>query len=142
MTFTKSSIPCDIPFGLYTVNHEYINSLRESDKNVIDPNVTSVYCGPVYIADCKRGVFGFYVPVNVVEYKMNKTFVTAFVDGIYANIFDFSKMIPVVNKCFLIKYDNNNLSLFCEKTKVELEICADAAINAQLNGTGYPVLAF
>lgn len=55
-----------IPYGMYYVDKEYINSLinelreRKKEPRIIDPEVTNLYCGPVLRVD---DVWSFYAPV-------------------------------------------------------------------------------
>ena len=120
MNFTKSDNPCGVPFGLYRIDHDYINALRKREANIIDPEVNDLYC-----------------------YNSNKLFLTAFCDGVYANFIDFTKMIPVVNERYLTAYtDNEHLTKFCEGGKEELEICGDAAMTAYKEKKQYPLICF
>lgn len=143
MNFTKSDNPCGVPFGLYRIDHDYINALRKREANIIDPEVNDLYCGPVFHGTCERGVFGDYAPVDENFYNSNKLFLTAFCDGVYADFIDFTKMIPVVNERYLTAYtDNEHLTKFCEGGKEELEICGDAAMTAYKEKKPYPLICF
>lgn len=143
MNYEKSNEKCNVPFGVYHVNHEYLQSLRKNDNNVIDPENSDIYCGPVYHATCDRGIFGFFVPVDMKEYEASTVFLSAFEDGVLSGFLDFKKMIPVVHERFLTPAnENKNLEIFCKNGKEEFEICGEAAVNAQKSKTEYPFIAF
>lgn len=131
MKFEKSTEKCDIPFGVYHVNHDFIQSLRENEQNIIAPEINDVYCGPVYHAVCDRGVFGFFVPIDVPEYESANVFAALFMEGEYAGVIDFKKMIPVIHERFLTPFTKNEkLVRFCKNATNELETCADATMTA------------
>lgn len=143
MEFEKSTETCGIKFGLYRVDHDYINSLRKNDSNVIDPNVNDLYCGPVYHADCERGPFGFFVPVDEKEYNNATVFAGLFCDGNYFGFVDYNKMIPVVHERFLTpETKNKKLAAFCEKSEAEMMLCGETIMNAKQENRPCPTLSF
>lgn len=143
MNYEKSTEKCDIPFGVYHVDHAFIQSMRKNEQNIIDPEINDVYCGPVYHASCDRGVFGFFVPVNTAEYNSKNGFVMSFVDGELAGFLDFKKMIPVIDKRFLSSsVENESLVSFCNKCITDIETCADVTMTAHKEKKPIPFLTF
>lgn len=143
MNFEKSTEKCNIPFGVYRVDHAYIQSMRKNEQNIIDPETNDVYCGPVYHASCDRGVFGFFVPIDTPEYESANVFAALFMEGNYAGIFDFNKMIPVIHERFLTPFTKNErLIKFCKNAADELETCADATMTAFKEKKPLPTLTF
>lgn len=143
MNYEKSTEKCDIPFGVYHVDHAFIQSMRKNEQNIIDPEINDVYCGPVYHASCDRGVFGFFVPIDVTEYEHANVFANIFDEGVYAGIADFSKMIPIVHERFLTPFTKNErLVNFCKKAINEMETCADTTMTAFKEKKPLPFLSF
>lgn len=143
MKFEKTTQKCDIPFGLYRVDHKYLNSLHKADKNVISPEENDLYCGPVYHAKTERGVVGFFVPVDEKEYNSATVFAGIFMEGNYMGIMDFNKMIPIVDKRFLSSETNNKrLVDFCINGKDRMETCGDTIMQARQENKPCPTLMF
>ena len=143
MKFEKSTEKCSIPYGLYHLDHDYISDVRKTEPNTIDPEINDVYCGPVYHATSERGIFGFFVPVDVKTYESSPMFMALFENGVFADILDFKKMLPVVNSRFITPAnENTDLVAFCNNGQNDFEICADAVITAQKNKTGCPRMMF
>lgn len=143
MNFEKSTERCGIPFGLYRVDHDYINSLREKDSNILSPDDNDLYCGPVYHVTCECGSFGFFVPVDEKAYNEATAFLAMFSNGILDGIYDYNKMIPIVHERFLtLDTSNEDLVIFCKNGKDEMEKCGEAMITAQKENKPCPTLMF
>lgn len=143
MNFEKSTERCGIPFGLYRVDHDYINSLREKDSNILSPDDNDLYCGPVYHATCERGSFGFFVPVDEKAYNEATAFLAMFSNGILDGIYDYNKMITIVHERFLtLDTSNEDLVIFCKNGKDEMEKCGDVIITAKKENKPCPTLMF
>lgn len=143
MKFEKTTQKCDIPFGLYRVDHEYLNSLHKADKNVISPEENDLYCRPVYHAKTERGVVGFFVSVDEKEYNSATVFAGIFMEGDLFGFIDFNKLIPIVDKRFLSTETNNKLLVeFCMKSQTETETCASAMMQARQENKPCPTLMF
>jgi len=120
MTFIKSTIPSSIPFGIYRFDHAYVNALKAADDNVIDPHETDRYCGPVYSAMTTQGPVAFFAPIFFDDECRERVSLT-FVDGVFAGIVDFKRMLPCVNESFITTdKSNTRLSTFCNKTQSKL----------------------
>lgn len=125
MKFTKATVPSSIPFGVYRINHDYLSSLKKNDDNIVDPTENDRYCGPVFSADCERGPVAFFAPISP-DYETRTSFLLYFKDGVYADLIDFNKMIPCVDKRFLTQdAANKELIKFCGNTKNDLLHYAD-----------------
>lgn len=123
--FTKSVTESPIPFGVYRFDHKYIEALRKKDKNIIDPKDNDRYCGPVYTAVSPKGVSSFFIPIDK-SYDTTNVFSSIYNDGVYSEVFNLSKMIPCVDKRFIVSDNSNpNLVSFCEKSRNDLEYYAD-----------------
>lgn len=143
MKFEQLTEKCNIPYGVYHLDHDYINSIRETEPNAIDPEKNDVYCGPVYHATSERGVFGFFVPVDVKKFEKSAAFMAIFENGVYADVLDFKKMLPVVDDRFVTPVKaNGELCAFCDNGKNDFEICAAAMISAQKNKSDCPRMMF
>lgn len=143
MAVEKSSEKSPIPYGLYRLDHDYVRAMKKSDDRVLDPEENDLYCGPVFHSADKRGVTGWFVPIDFEEYKASGAFLMVFMDGIFAQIFDFRKMLPVVDKRFITPVtEPQNIINFCTKAQSELEECADALMKAKREKNGYPFLTF
>lgn len=143
MEFTKSETPCDMSFGLYRIDHDYIDALRKNEKLIIDPNVNDLYCGPVYHGTCDRGVFGFFVPIDEKYFDNTDMLLMAFCNGNFAGFADYNKMIPVVNPAYLDNYAHNHqLVTFCLKGQKVFETCGDAMVAALKNKVALPFMSF
>ncbi len=143
MEFVKSAEKCSIPYGVYHLDHGYINMLRTADRNVIAPEICDIYCGPVYHSECKRGIVGLFAPIDVKKFNSEAIAVGLFEKGVYADIIDFKRMLPVVNKRVLTSADEDErITAFCIDSQNIFETCADAIIEAQKNKTGCPRMMF
>lgn len=112
-------------FGVYTIAKDYIAHLRKAEPLVMDPNVTNTYCGPVARRDTKRGPVDYFVPIDVEYYSSHDYFVTSFLDGVYENVFDFTKMIPCLPSEYKCETSNEKLTKFCKNDEKQLRRCAE-----------------
>ncbi len=130
MKFEKCNEPSQTPFGVYNIDKDYIKALKKADDNVLDPEINNRYCGPVYHAICERGPMDFFVPVAI-NFDNANMILVCFQDGIFAEYFDFKKMIPCVDTRFLeLNNSNTDLIQFCDKNKDALEHYAEFVIDA------------
>ena len=130
MKFTKAATPSSIPFGVYNINHKYLEGLKENVCESIDID-HDLYCGPVFSADCERGPFAFFVPIDPV-YKTLTCFGSTFNNGIFAEIFDFKKMIPCTDNCFTSSHETDErIVKICNNLRDELEYNAYLPIKTQ-----------
>lgn len=96
---------------IFNVDAKYINYLRERDKNVIAPDITNLYYGPVMTLQRNGKEINFYVPVvNNTEIEPVST--AAFANGIFCEL-DFRHMIPCSEKWLSEgKYDSERTNFF------------------------------
>ena len=111
-------------FGVYRISKDYINHLRRADPRVTDPEKTTTYCGPVYRAETKRGPVDYFVPIDVDMYTSQKFFLTVFLEGIFAEIMDFKRMIPCLPSEYKWDSSRENLVKFCKGNEKQLHSCA------------------
>lgn len=98
-----------VPYGMYYVDKEYINSLREKEPRIIDPEVTNLYCGPVLSVD---DVWGFYAPVlSMPDYVDGELFLSK--DMAVSGFVYVLKMIPCCAKFLTACTENTPESEFC-----------------------------
>lgn len=107
-------------FGIYRISRDYINHLRSVEPQITNPDKTTIYCGPVYRATTKRGQVDYFVPIDVDYYTSHHYFMTSFIDGIFAYMMDFNKMIPCLPSERKLDESKNNLTEFCRANKNEL----------------------
>ncbi|MDE5858874.1 MAG: type III toxin-antitoxin system ToxN/AbiQ family toxin [Oscillospiraceae bacterium] len=93
MIVNLSKEKSDIPFGIYRINKDYISFLQKYDSNVLDPEYTNRYCGPVIRVDSERGPADYFVPI-LPDYDEMTGYLVNFRDGVLAGFMDFKKSIP------------------------------------------------
>ena len=62
-TWVKSDSMSDIPFGIYNVDPDYLRDVREDGFGTYEPEVTTLYCGPVYTSDYPNPKTACFVPL-------------------------------------------------------------------------------
>ena len=96
---------------IFNVDAKYINYLREREKNVIAPDITNLYYGPVMTLQRNGKEINFYVPI-VNNTEMEQVSTAAFANGIFCEL-DFRHMIPCSDKVLNVGvYDNERVSFF------------------------------
>lgn len=123
MSLNISNEKSTIPFGIYRIDKEYISFLRKCDNNVLDPEYTDRYCGPVLRVDSERGPADYFVPI-LPDYDNMTGYLVNFKDGILAGFMDFKKSIPCLEKNMVQDISNKNLIFDCNEMKTLIEDCA------------------
>lgn len=122
---TASQMSSDIEFGVYLADEDYIQKLRKIDRDITDPEVSLRYVGPVCRAETSEGIVDFFVPV-VLPAETEILLPTENFCGIYANIMDFRRMIPIYKKypvSLTRDMSNENLIRFCNDRRRFIEEC-------------------
>ncbi len=108
-----------VPYGMYYVDKEYINALREKEPRIIDPEVTNLYCGPVLRVD---DVWAFYAPVFT---NPDKNFYADLDENaLISGFINIVKMIPCYNKILTRAADSSPEGEFCIMNRTFIESCA------------------
>ncbi len=130
MKFVKATTPSSIPFGVYNIKRKYLEGLKENVHENIDTEC-NLYCGPVFSANCERGPFAFFVPIDPI-YKTLTCFGSTFDNGVFAEIFDFKRMIPCTTNCLLSTHEKDEQIIkICNNLRDELEYYGYLTIKAQ-----------
>lgn len=62
----------DIPAGLYSINEDHIEYLRQQNSRILSAEYTNYYYGPVFCRNTKHGRFNYFVPIytdlDTIEY--------------------------------------------------------------------------
>lgn len=133
MSFAKATETFPVPFGMYHLDHDYVNALKKADNNVIDPNENDLYCGPAFTHQSERGLVAFFVPVDISTYDEYDVLpMTLYLGKLGGDFLDFTKMIPVVNERFLSRdILRNDVDNYITKIRPRIEECAEFAIGVQ-----------
>ena len=100
-----------VPVNMYIIEKNYIDYLRREDENVIDPETTQLYYGPVLTVDLNGMEINYFAPVLPDESLKNASTV-AFANGIFCEL-DFRHMIPCSEKWLSEgKYDSERTNFF------------------------------
>ena len=70
--FDDTYAETDISAGLYSIDEDHIEQLRQKNSNILSPEYINYYYGPVFCRDTKQGRFNYFVPVytafDTIEY--------------------------------------------------------------------------
>lgn len=120
-------------FGVYTISKDYLAYIRQVDPNVVDPEITNTYVGPLCRINDEDGPVDMFAPVDVKSYKSKKYFYINYSDGVFANLVDLKCMIP----CFPEEYkldESNKLKNFLSVDAEFLKDCAREIMENSLLG--------
>ena len=115
-------------FGIYKISEDYLRFISKTNPAVMDPDVTNIYCGPVYQMDTNRGFADYFVPIDVAFYNEHTGFVTSFLNGVFAGMMDFKRMIPCLPSEYELDTSNTKLTRFCNTNKQFIKNCAETVI--------------
>lgn len=127
MKFEKSTERMPIEYGLYRIDHDYLNHLKKADDKIIDPDKNDLYCGPVYHAVADGKICGFFVPVDIKTFKDYDVFpMHLFCGKLGGDLLDFEKMIPLVNPTLAVRViDEKCLNDYIVTIRDRIEECAN-----------------
>lgn len=85
-----------IPANVYAVEKNYIDFLRKRDENVIDPQITQRYYGPVLTVERDGKEIDYFAPILPDE-TLKSASLTHLINGVFCEI-DLRHMIPCSEK--------------------------------------------
>ena len=121
-------------FGIYTISFEHIDRLKNINPDIISPNITTTYCGPLFKVSTQSGVYDFFAPVDVWEYKMQPCFTMAFHNNTYSDVVDFKGMIPCSSADYSKDNQNPKLEQFCKNVQDDMKKYAKYVYLTSLKG--------
>lgn len=99
-----------MPYGMYRVDKNYINHMKERQPKLIASEVTDLYVGPVVTVDEE---WGFYAPVTSKPDDSDKMFIAE--GAVVAGFVHVREMIPCWQKILTRVTENTPESEFCMK---------------------------
>lgn len=105
------------PYDVYIVSPAYIKYVKRTDQNVISPEITNIYCGPVAI----RNNVQWYAPVTPFPHENSPIFGT-YTGGKFCETVHLNKMIPCPD-FVLNRYENGSIdreAAFCRKNSADI----------------------
>lgn len=115
------------PFGIYRLDKEYISFMKKSDDNVLDPDATDRYCGPLFSITNDYGTVNYFAPIlpEYDEYKnLDNIFEPTFNDGIICSFIDARKSLPCLEKYISKDNSDEKLSQNCINMQIFIAGCA------------------
>ena len=122
-------------FGVYRVNSNYIDLLRETFPHIPSSSTTNRYCGPVYHTDIDGKRTEYFVPIDVDKFNSVNGVPMTFQNNILAEIMDFSKLLPCSNMDCKLDRSTIKLFEFCESLEPIAEDYAALIIDKKVPKT-------
>ena len=99
-------------FGIYTISKKYLAYIRQVDSNIVDPEITNTYVGPLCRVNGKHGPVDMFAPIDVAKYNSQEFFSSSCIDGIFAGFVDLTRMVPCLPAEYRPDNSNSNLKNF------------------------------
>lgn len=117
-----------LKFGVYKISKDYLRFIRKTNPAVVDPESSDTYCGPVCRMETNRGPVDYFVPIDIDFYNTHTGFVTSFLNGVFAGMMDFKRMIPCSPDEYELDTSNAKLTQFCNANEQFIKNCAETVV--------------